>query len=49
MIGKVLWNEFFQNRDWPLAAAVAILMLVMLIVPLVLWQRHQQIFEDKEQ
>ena len=49
MIGKVLWNEFFQNRDWPLAAAVAILMLVMLIVPLVLWQRHQQIFEDREQ
>ena len=49
MIGKVLWNEFFQNRDWPLAAAEAILMLVMLVVPLVLWHRHQQIFEDKEQ
>ncbi|MEX0693358.1 MAG: ABC transporter permease subunit [Rhodospirillales bacterium] len=48
MIGKVLWNEFFQNRDWPLAAAVAILMLLMLIVPLVLWQRQQQIFEDNE-
>jgi putrescine transport system permease protein len=48
MIGKVLWNEFFLNRDWPLASAVAILMLLMLIVPLVLWQRHQQIIEENE-
>ncbi|MBF0246476.1 MAG: ABC transporter permease subunit [Alphaproteobacteria bacterium] len=48
MIGKVLWNEFFLNRDWPLASAVAVVMLVLLIAPLVWWQRHQQIMEEKQ-
>ncbi|NQV99573.1 MAG: ABC transporter permease subunit [Rhodospirillales bacterium] len=42
MIGKVLWSEFFLNRDWPLASAVAIIMLIILVLPLVWWQRHQQ-------
>ena len=36
MIGKVLWNEFFTNRDWPLASAVAVVLLVVLVVPIVL-------------
>jgi putrescine transport system permease protein len=36
MLGRVLWSEFFSNRDWPLASAVAILMLALVIVPLVL-------------
>jgi putrescine transport system permease protein len=39
MIGKVLWNEFFSNRDWPLASAVAVVLLVVLVLPLVLLQR----------
>jgi putrescine transport system permease protein len=39
MIGKVLWNEFFSNRDWPLASAVAVVLLVVLVLPLVLAQR----------
>jgi hypothetical protein len=39
MIGKVLWTEFFSNRDWPVAAAVAVAMLVLLLVPLLLFQR----------
>ena len=39
MIGKVLWNEFFSNRDWPLASAVAIALLLLLVLPLVLLQR----------
>jgi putrescine transport system permease protein len=39
MIGKVLWNEFFSNRDWPLASAVAIALLILLVLPLVLLQR----------
>lgn len=39
MIGRVLWNEFFSNRDWPVASAVAIIMLVVLVVPLVVFQR----------
>ncbi|MEL7149865.1 MAG: ABC transporter permease subunit [Pseudomonadota bacterium] len=41
MIGKVLWEEFFSNRDWPVASAVAILLLLILIVPIVLFQRHE--------
>ncbi len=41
MIGRVLWNEFFANRDWPVASAVAIAMLVFLVVPIVLFQRYQ--------
>lgn len=39
MIGKVLWNEFFSNRDWPLASAVAVVLLIVLVLPLVLLQR----------
>ena len=41
MIGKVLWEEFFNNRDWPVASAVAIILLMILIVPIVLFQRHE--------
>ena len=41
MIGKVLWDEFFQNRDWPVASAVAVLLLCLLIVPILLFQNHQ--------
>jgi putrescine transport system permease protein len=41
MIGKTLWNEFFANRDWPVASAVAIVLLVLLIVPIMLFQRAQ--------
>lgn len=39
MVGKLLWTEFFSNRDWPLASAVAIALLVVLVGPLVLAQR----------
>jgi putrescine transport system permease protein len=39
MIGKVLWDEFFTNRDWPIASAVAIAMLVFLLVPMGLVRR----------
>ncbi|MHA6347126.1 ABC transporter permease subunit [Roseivivax sp. CAU 1761] len=42
MIGKVLWEEFFSNRDWPVASAVAIVLLLILIVPIVLFQRNEQ-------
>ncbi|WP_090216271.1 ABC transporter permease subunit [Geopseudomonas guangdongensis] len=41
MIGKVLWQEFFNNRDWPVAAALAVIMLAILIVPIVLFNRNQ--------
>ncbi|MFV0512315.1 MAG: ABC transporter permease subunit [Jhaorihella sp.] len=42
MIGKVLWEEFFSNRDWPVASAVAIVLLLILVIPIVLFQRNQQ-------
>ncbi|PPC77482.1 spermidine/putrescine ABC transporter permease [Pokkaliibacter plantistimulans] len=41
MIGKVLWQEFFNNRDWPVASAVAIVMLLLLLVPIALFNRYQ--------
>lgn len=41
MIGRVLSDEFFANRDWPVASGVAILMLLLLLVPIMLFQRFQ--------
>ncbi len=41
MIGKVLWQEFFNNRDWPVASAVAIVMLAILVVPITIFHRYQ--------
>ncbi len=38
MIGRTLWSEFFSNRDWPLASAVAIVLLLILVVPIVLYR-----------
>ncbi|MFV1462390.1 ABC transporter permease subunit [Phaeobacter sp. JH20_36] len=49
MIGKVLWEEFFSNRDWPVASAVAVVLLLILIVPIVLFQRNQQKQQEAEQ
>ncbi|SIS55976.1 putrescine transport system permease protein [Roseivivax lentus] len=48
MIGKVLWEEFFSNRDWPVASAVAIILLLILIVPIVLFQRNEQKAREAE-
>ncbi|MBV7395542.1 ABC transporter permease subunit [Mameliella sediminis] len=42
MIGKVLWEEFFSNRDWPVASAVAVVLLLILIIPIVLFQRSEE-------
>ncbi|WBT36202.1 ABC transporter permease subunit [Hyphomicrobium sp. DMF-1] len=42
MIGKTLWNEFFNNRDWPVSSAVAVVLLLVLVVPIVLFQRNQE-------
>ncbi|AXT35672.1 MULTISPECIES: ABC transporter permease subunit [unclassified Phaeobacter] len=49
MIGKVLWEEFFSNRDWPVASAVAVVLLLILIVPIVLFQRNQQKQQEADQ
>ncbi|MGQ9660202.1 MAG: ABC transporter permease subunit [Thermochromatium sp.] len=46
MVGKLMWTEFFANKDWPLAAALAIVLLAVLVAPFVLMQRLQQDDED---
>jgi len=42
MIGKTLWEEFFSNRDWPVASAVAVVLLLILVIPIVLFQKNQE-------
>ena len=41
MIGKVLWDEFFNNRDWPVASAVSTVMLVLLLAPIVIFHHYE--------
>jgi putrescine transport system permease protein len=40
MIGKVLWDEFFNNRDWPVASAVAVVLVAVLVVPILAAQKY---------
>jgi putrescine transport system permease protein len=42
MIGQTLWTEFFSNKDWPVASAIAVALLCLLVVPMVLYERLQQ-------
>jgi len=46
MIGKVIWAEFFDNRDWPVASAVAVAILILLVVPIMLYQRNEARAEE---
>ena len=41
MIGRVLWDEFFANNDWPMASTVAVVMVLLIIVPLALFNKYQ--------
>jgi putrescine transport system permease protein len=41
MIGHVLWDEFFSNNDWPMAASVAVVMVGLIIIPLALFNKYQ--------
>src|SRR5262245_50390578 len=41
MIGRTLWNEFFSNRDWPVSSAVAVILLLLLVVPIMYFQHAQ--------
>ena len=41
MIGRVIWNEFFTNTQWPLASAIAITMLVLIVLPLLVFEYVQ--------
>ena len=47
MIGKTLWNEFFSNRDWPVSSAVAVILLLMLVVPMMVFQQAQAKAQEK--
>jgi len=46
LIGRVLFDEFFVNRDWPLASAVAIVLLFLVVIPIVILQRNQASDEE---
>ena len=41
MIGRTIWTEFFSNRDWPAASAVATVLLITLVIPIVIYQNQQ--------
>ncbi|MDD6177584.1 MAG: ABC transporter permease subunit [Succinivibrionaceae bacterium] len=42
LIGRVLWSEFFNNRDWPLASALATIMLIILAIPIIWFYKNQR-------
>ncbi len=41
MIGRVIWDEFFSNNDWPMASTVAVVMILLIIVPLAMFNKYQ--------
>ena len=41
MIGQVLWLEFFGNRDWPVASALAVMLLVILVTPIMIYRQRE--------
>ena len=47
MIGRVLWDEFFSNNDWPMASAVAVVVILLIIVPLAVFNRYQAELQEK--
>ena len=47
MIGRVLWDEFFSNNDWPMASTVAVVMILLIIVPLAIFGRYQAEVQEK--
>lgn len=47
MIGRTLWSEFFSNRDWPLASAIAVALLVILLAPIIVWRRLEERVEGR--
>ena len=42
MVGRLLWTEFFSNHDWPTASALAIVMLLILLIPIVFMLRTER-------
>ena len=48
MIGRVLSDEFFSNNDWPMASTVAVVMVLLIIVPLAIFNRYQAEAQEKQ-
>jgi putrescine transport system permease protein len=49
MIGRVLWDEFFSNNDWPMASTVAVVMVLLILVPLAIFNRYQARAQEARQ
>lgn len=49
MIGRIIWDEFFINRNWPVACAVAIVLVVVLVLPIMFFQRFQSPAAEQKQ
>lgn len=49
MVGKVLWTEFFNNRDWPMAAALTIATLVFLVIPILVFRRFEEKYIKRDE
>jgi putrescine transport system permease protein len=47
-IGRLLWAEFFINRDWPVASALAIIMIILLLIPILIFEKLQNVIETQE-
>jgi len=47
MIGRVIWDEFFSNNDWPMASTVAMVMILLIIVPLAVFNKYQAEAQEK--
>ncbi len=48
-IGRLVWNEFFRNLSWPTAAALSIVLLIFVVFPIVIAQRHKELGDTKEE
>ncbi len=49
MIGRVMWDEFFANNDWPMASSVAVVMVLLIIVPLALFNKYQAEAQERQE
>jgi putrescine transport system permease protein len=49
MIGRVIWDEFFSNNDWPMASTVAVVMVLLIIVPLAVFSKYQAEAQERRQ
>jgi putrescine transport system permease protein len=47
MIGRVLWDEFFSNNDWPMASTVAVVLVLLIVVPLAIFNKYQAEAQEK--